>query len=170
MLHDSKNSTQSQQLTPAVPGLTESMKLQYQSPRPFSPLPKSRFKINYVLCIEMFTCNQEEHSIAFEPEQDTMEFLIRQICDIHNLQDVLTLELYNKNGTPLNVNDYTITCKLILFILLVYCTLMLIVTLEKWKIKNNDSFYALPRRRKQPSWDFPEPLNDTIIDPTEGTV
>ena len=169
MLRESKNSTQSQQLTPAVPGLTESTKLHYHSSRPFSPLPTSRFKINYVLCIEMFTCHQEQHSLAFEPEQDTMEFLIRQICDIHNLPDVLTLELYNKNGTPLNVNDYTITCKL-LFILLDYCTLMLIVTLDKWKIKNNDSFYALPRRREQPSWVFPEPLNDGIIDPTEGTV
>ena len=60
----------------------------------------------------MFTSNQEEHSLGVNPEQDTMEFLIRQICSIHNIADNLTLELYNKNGTPLNVNEYTSKCEL----------------------------------------------------------
>uniref|UniRef100_A0A1X7V0R7 Uncharacterized protein n=1 Tax=Amphimedon queenslandica TaxID=400682 RepID=A0A1X7V0R7_AMPQE len=139
-------------LQSAVPGLTESLKLDYKSSRPFSPLLKTaRFKINYVLCIEMFVVNQEEHSLALEPERDTMDFLIKQICSIHNLPDVLTLELYQKNGTPLNVNEYTLS-----------------FTLEKWKIKNDDSFYVLPRRREQPSWILPEPLNDIGIDPMQG--
>lgn len=96
-----------------VPGLTESLKLDYKSSRPFSPAPKTaRFKINYVLCIEMFVVNQEEHSLALDPEQDTMDFLIKQICSMHKLPDVLTLELYHKNGTPLNVNEYTMSRKL----------------------------------------------------------
>lgn len=43
-----------------------------------------------------------------------------------------------------------------------------IVTLSQWNIKNNDSFYAFPRRRNQPAWIFPELLNDDFMDPTEG--
>ena len=77
-----------------------------------SPKQKSQFQIKYVLCIHMFTSNQEEHSLGVNPEQDTMEFLIRQICSIHGIADNLTLELYNKNGTPLNVNEYTSKCEL----------------------------------------------------------
>ena len=59
----------------------------------------------------MFIINQEERCISVNPEQDTMEFLIREICNIHQLDQELTLELYNKNGIPLNVNEYTSNCK-----------------------------------------------------------
>ena len=97
------------QTSVAVP--VSDLKLNYSIAQQ-APKQKSQFQIKYVLCIQMFTSNQEEHSLGVNPEQDTMEFLIRQICNIHNIADNLTLELYNKNGTPLNVNEYTSKCEL----------------------------------------------------------
>ena len=44
----------------------------------------------------------------------------------------------------------------------------IIVTLENWKIGKNDSFYAFARRKGQPSWNFPEPSNDDLLDQTHG--
>uniref|UniRef100_A0A1X7US96 Uncharacterized protein n=1 Tax=Amphimedon queenslandica TaxID=400682 RepID=A0A1X7US96_AMPQE len=108
-----------------------------------APKSKKQFQIKYVLCIDMFIINQEERCISVNPEQDTMEFLIREICSIHHLDQELTLELYNKNGIPLNVNEYTSN-----------------LTLSKWEVQLNDSYYVLPRRKSQPFWDPPATILD----------
>uniref|UniRef100_A0A1X7UR59 U-box domain-containing protein n=1 Tax=Amphimedon queenslandica TaxID=400682 RepID=A0A1X7UR59_AMPQE len=108
---------------------------------------KTQFQIKYVLCIDMFIVNQEEQYISVNPEQDTMDFLIKEICNIHQLSQELTLELYNKNGIPLNVNEYTSN-----------------LTLRKWEVQLNDSYYVLPRRKSQPFWDPPATILDEAND------
>ena len=144
--------------------LTPSLSLNYHHSLEPPVRVKPVFQIRYVLCVEIFTRNQEEYCLSIDP-QDSMEFLIRQICNIHQLPDVLTLELFNVNGCPLNVNNYTMKS-------MFYCqsysyVLFFIVTLEQWRIDNNDSFYAFARRKEQPSWNFPE-LKDHATDPTKG--
>ena len=84
--------------------LTPSLSIDYDCPS--QPKVKRGFCIQYVLCVEIFTCNQEEHSLYINPN-DSMEFLINEICNIHKLPDYLTLELFSGNGCPLNVNTYT---------------------------------------------------------------
>ena len=43
-----------------------------------------------------------------------------------------------------------------------------IVTLEKWQVKINDSYYVLPRRKEQPFWTYQE-ICDEAIETSEGT-
>lgn len=97
-----------------MPSITvsSSLQLQYHTAIPSQMSQEHRFKINYVLCMEIFTCNQEEKSLVVNPESDTIEFLIREICNTNQMPDFLTLELFNKNGCPFNVNEYTMKCKL----------------------------------------------------------
>ena len=45
------------------------------------------------------------------------------------------------------------------------------VTLERWNIENNESFYVFIRRKEQPSlWNFEESENLEMYDATEGKL
>lgn len=101
------NSTPSSSLLPSALTIDYGQSSWLQSQE--TPKAKS-FQIRYVLCFEIFICNQEEHCLSIDPN-NPMEFLIRQICNIHKLSDLLTLELFSRDGCPLNVNSYTMKCK-----------------------------------------------------------
>ena len=42
------------------------------------------------------------------------------------------------------------------------------MTLDKWQVKTNDSYYVLPRRKEQPFWTYQESC-DEAIETSEGT-
>lgn len=44
-----------------------------------------------------------------------------------------------------------------------------IVTLDKWQVKINDSYYVLPRRKEQPFWTYQNVCDETIETP-EGNI
>lgn len=44
-----------------------------------------------------------------------------------------------------------------------------IVTLDKWQVKINDSYYVLPRRKEQPFWNYQE-ICDEAIETPEGNI
>ena len=72
-------------------------------------------KIGYILLQELFVRNQEVSYITLNPEVDTMEFLIGQICGRGSVSETrYTLELFNQKGFALNVNMFTMKCKLYL--------------------------------------------------------
>ena len=65
-------------------------------------------KIGYILLQELFIRNQERSYITLNSEKDTMEFLIRQICDRDKISERwFKLELFSQKGSALNVNIFT---------------------------------------------------------------
>ena len=43
------------------------------------------------------------------------------------------------------------------------------VTIEKWKIQNNDIFYSFIRRKEQPmTWAFDDLKDNDLLDPLKG--
>ena len=72
-------------------------------------------KIGYILLQELFIRTQEVSYITLNSEKDTMEFLIGQICARGNVSETrFALELFNQKGSALNVNIFTMKCKLYL--------------------------------------------------------
>ena len=97
------------------PTLMTPLPLQHHYGQPLEPSIKSKpsFKVGYILCRDLFIQTQEVSYVAVNPEQDSMEFLIKQICEIHSINEgMLTLELFSRKGYALNVNIYTMKCKL----------------------------------------------------------
>ena len=43
------------------------------------------------------------------------------------------------------------------------------MTLDQWRIHNDDSFYAFVRRKEQPAWTYDELKDSDLLDPKEGT-
>ena len=75
--------------------------------------PEPVIKIGYILLQELFTHTQEVSYITLNSEKDTMEFLIGQICGRSNISETrFTLELFSQKGSALNVNNFTMKCKL----------------------------------------------------------
>ena len=72
-------------------------------------------KIGYILLQELFIRSQEVSYITLNSEKDTMQFLIRQICDRAKISETrFTLELFSQKGSALNVNNLTMKRKLYL--------------------------------------------------------
>ena len=89
--------------------------LQHHYRQPLEPPVKSKpsFKVRYILCHDLFMKTKEVSYVAVNPEQDSMEFLIKQICEKNSInEEMLTLELFSQKGYALNVNIYTMKCKL----------------------------------------------------------
>ena len=130
---------------------------------------KPTIKIGYILCRDLFTHNQEMSYISINPKHDKMEFLISQICDINGISErQLTLELFSQSGYPLNVNVYTMKCELDIILNNKMILLLYIVTVERWKIQDGDTFFAFIRRKEQPTFIFDELKENDTIDPTNG--
>ena len=87
---------------------------QYKRYQKKAPSPNPGFKIRYVLCTDLFINNQEELFLCVQPEGDTMEHLINLICHTHSIPESLTLELFSEEGSPLNVNSFTMKSKQVL--------------------------------------------------------
>lgn len=164
------NSLEMTSMPAYTPTLMTPLPLQHhyeQSPQ-LSVKSNSTIRIGYILCRDLLIQNQEASYITVEPKHDTMEFLIRQICQINAISEsLLTLELFGQSGYPLNVNMYTMKCE--------FCQLQFnnilhfAVTIEKWKIQNNDIFYMFIRRREQPiTWAFDDLKDNDQLDPLKG--
>ena len=92
---------------------------QYSPRQPIISDPKHNsepvIKIGYILLQELFIRSQEVSYITLNSEKDTMEFLIGQICGRGSVSETrYTLELFNQKGFALNVNMFTMKCKLYL--------------------------------------------------------
>ena len=92
---------------------------QYDSHQPMISTPEYNsepvIKIGYIRLHELFIRSQEVSYITLNSEKDTMEFLIRQICDRDKISETrFTLELFSQKGSALNVNMFTMKCKLYL--------------------------------------------------------
>ena len=99
----------------SMPTLMSPLPLQHHYEQPLEPSIKSKpsFKVGYILCRDLFMKTQEVSYVAVNPEQDSMEFLIKQICERNSIdEEMLTLELFSQKGYALNVNIYTMKCKL----------------------------------------------------------
>ena len=89
------------------------------SRQPKISLPKDDsepvIKIGYILLQELFIRSQEVSYITLNSEKDTMEYFIGQICARGNVSETrYTLELFSQKGSALNVNNFTMKCKLYL--------------------------------------------------------
>ena len=43
------------------------------------------------------------------------------------------------------------------------------MTLDQWRIRNDDALYAFVRRKEQPAWTYDELKDSDRLDPKEGT-
>ena len=97
--------------------MLQACKTQYNPHKPMISKPKDDsepvIKIGYILLQELFIRTQEVSNITLNSEKDTMEFLIGQICAKGNISETrFTLELFSQKGSALNVNNFTMKCKL----------------------------------------------------------
>ena len=111
MTESLSNSLEMTSMPTYTPTLMTPLPLQHHYEQPLQQ-SNSTITIGYILCQDLFIQNQEVSYISVEPEHDTMEFLIRQICHINAIsEDPLTLELFGQSGYPLNVNMHTMKCE-----------------------------------------------------------
>ena len=145
---------------------------QYKRYQKRAPSPVPGFKIRYVLCSELFINNQEELFLCLQPEGDTMEHLVNLICHTHDIPESLTVELFSEDGSPLNVNCFTMkgNWEVGNALYYKYHIFFIAVTLAQWNIENDDGFYAFIRRKEQPFWKVDEINDSDLLDPQKGVL